>query len=84
MEDRWLGPYLIVEISKTSCLLKNRLGKILKQRVNLCQLKPFNEPTIKQKMPLMSEESRESNDSSDDQMNRGVLRSSGDNEVHTA
>ena len=49
MEDRWLGPYLIVEISKTSCLLKNRLGKVLKQRVNLCQLKPFNEPTIKQK-----------------------------------
>ena len=84
MEDRWLGPYLIVEISKTSCLLKNRLRKVLKQRVNLCQLKPFNEPTIKQKMPVMSEESRESNDSIDDQMNSGILRSSGDNEVHIA
>ena len=27
MEDRWLGPYVIVEISKTSCLLKNQSGK---------------------------------------------------------
>lgn len=48
MEDRWLGPDVIVEISKTSCLLKNQSGKILKQRVNLCQLKPFNEANIEQ------------------------------------
>ena len=40
---------------------------------------PFNEPN-----EPMSEESRETNDSSDDEMNRGVLGSSGDNEVHTA
>ena len=38
MEDRWLGPYVIVELSNTSCLLKNHSGKILKQRINLCQL----------------------------------------------
>ena len=48
MEDRWLGPYVIVEISNTSCLLKNQSGKILKQRVNLCQLKPFNEANNEQ------------------------------------
>ena len=29
MEDRWLGPYIIVEISKTSCLLKNKSDIIL-------------------------------------------------------
>ena len=28
-EDRWLGPYTIVELSKTTCRLKNALGKIL-------------------------------------------------------
>ena len=43
MEDRWLGPYIIVEITKTSCLLKNKSGKILKQRINICQLKPYLE-----------------------------------------
>ena len=43
MEDRWLGPYIIVEISKTSCLLKNKSDKILKQRINICQLKPYLE-----------------------------------------
>ena len=48
MEDRWLGPYVNVELSKTSCLFKNQSGKILKQRVNLCQLKPFNEANIEQ------------------------------------
>ena len=41
MEDRWLGPYFIVELSNTSCLLKNHSVKILKQRINLCQLKPY-------------------------------------------
>ena len=41
MEDRWLGPYIIVEITKTSCLLKNKSDKILKQRINICQLKPY-------------------------------------------
>ena len=43
MEDRWLGPYTIVEITKTSCLLKNSSDKILKQRINLSQLKPYHE-----------------------------------------
>ena len=43
MEDRWLGPYTIVEVTKTSCLLKNTSGKVLKQRINLNQLKPYNE-----------------------------------------
>jgi len=43
MEDRWLGPYIIVEITKTSCLLKNKSDKILKQRINICQLKPYLE-----------------------------------------
>lgn len=27
MEDRWLGPYVIVEVSKTSCLLKINQAK---------------------------------------------------------
>ena len=45
MEDRWLGPYVIIELSNTSCLLKNHSGKILKQRINLCQLKSYFEPT---------------------------------------
>ena len=43
MEDRWLGPYTIVEITKTSCLLKDTSGKVLKQRINLSQLKPYHE-----------------------------------------
>ena len=43
MENRWFGPYVIVEISKTSCLVKNSSGKTLKQRINLCQLKPYRE-----------------------------------------
>jgi len=43
MEDLWLGPYTIVEITKTSCLLKNKSDKILKQRINICQLKPYLE-----------------------------------------
>ena len=43
MEDRWLGPYTIVEVTKTSRLLKNTSGKVLKQRINLNQLKPYNE-----------------------------------------
>ena len=43
MEDRWLGPYTIVEITKTSCLLKNSSGKVLRQRINLNQLKPYHE-----------------------------------------
>ena len=42
MEDRWLGPYTIVEITNTSCLLKNSSGKVLKQRINLNQLKPYH------------------------------------------
>ena len=43
MEDRWLGPYTIIEITKTSCSLKNSSGKVLKQRINLSQLKPYRE-----------------------------------------
>ena len=43
LEDRWLGPYTIVEVTKTSCLLKNASGKVLKQRINLSQLKPYSE-----------------------------------------
>ena len=62
MEDRWLGPYVIIELSNTSCLLKNHSGKILKQRINLCQLKSYFEPTansdeeesVVQKMTLVS------------------------------
>ena len=38
-----IGPYTIVEITKTSCLLKNSSGKVLKQRINLNQLKPYHE-----------------------------------------
>ena len=40
-EDRWLGPYTIVELSATTCILKNALGKKLKTRINLSQLKPY-------------------------------------------
>ena len=43
-EDRWLGPYTIVELSKTTCRLTNALGKILKARINLSQLKPYLSP----------------------------------------
>ena len=43
MEGRWLGPYTIVEVTKTSCQLKNASGKVLKQRINLSQLKPYSE-----------------------------------------
>jgi len=43
MEDRWLGPYVIVEITTTSCLLQNKSGTILKHRINICQLKPYLE-----------------------------------------
>ena len=43
-EDRWLGPYIIVELSKTTCRLTNALGKILKTRINLSQLKPYLSP----------------------------------------
>ena len=34
---------IIVKISKSSCLLKNKSNKILKQRINICQLKPYQE-----------------------------------------
>ncbi len=40
-EDRWLGPYVIIELSATSCLLKNEHEKVLKTRIGLSQLKPF-------------------------------------------
>lgn len=41
-EDRWLGPYIIVGLSKTTCCLKNKSGKMLKNRVNINQLKPYH------------------------------------------
>ncbi len=41
-EDRWLGPYTIVEILKTSCRLKNVSGKLLKTQININQLKPYH------------------------------------------
>lgn len=40
-EDRWLGPYTITAITKTTCQLKNSSGRILKTHVNLQQLKPY-------------------------------------------
>jgi len=40
-EDRWLGLYTIVELSATTCILKNAPGKKLKTRINLSQLKPY-------------------------------------------
>ena len=43
-EDRWLGPYTIVEISTTTCCLANVLGKNLKTRINHSQLKPYLGP----------------------------------------
>lgn len=42
-EDRWLGPFEVVQISKTTCVLKNKEGKQLKTRVNINQLKPYLE-----------------------------------------
>lgn len=45
-EDRWLGPYKILEIVKTTCLLQNRTGKELKSRVNINQLKPYLHQTL--------------------------------------
>ena len=41
-EDRWLGPYTIVDLSKTSCHLKNASGKQLKAHININQLKPYH------------------------------------------
>ncbi len=41
-EDHWLGPYTIVDISKTSCRLKNVSGKLLKTQININQLKPYH------------------------------------------
>ena len=41
-EDRWLGPYTIVDISKTSCRLKNTSGKQLKPHININQLKLYH------------------------------------------
>ena len=40
-EDRWLGPFIIVELTTTCCSLKNIQGKLLKTRINLSQLKPY-------------------------------------------
>ena len=40
-QDRWLGPFTIVELTTTSCLLRNKQGKVLKMRINLSQLKPY-------------------------------------------
>ena len=40
-EDCWLGPYTIVELSKTSCCLKNASGE-LKASININQRKPYH------------------------------------------
>ena len=40
-EDRWFGPFTIVELANTSCLLRNKQRKILKMRIKLSQLKPY-------------------------------------------
>lgn len=45
-EDRWLGPYEILEMSKTTCVLQNKAGKCLKTRVNTNQLKPYLQATL--------------------------------------
>ena len=34
-EDCWLGPYAIIDSSKTSCHLKNAFGKQLKAHINI-------------------------------------------------
>ena len=43
-EDRWLGPYVIVTLAKSTCLLKSsKTGKNLKTKVNISQLKPYQQ-----------------------------------------
>ncbi len=42
MKITGLGPYTIVEISKTSCRLKNVSGKLLKTQINVNQLRPYH------------------------------------------
>lgn len=42
-EDRWLGPYMISDITNTTCQLVNMSGHTLKTRVNLNQLKLYHE-----------------------------------------
>ena len=41
-EDRWLGSYTIVDLSRTSCRLKNASGKQLKAHININQCKPYH------------------------------------------
>jgi hypothetical protein len=39
----WLGPYTLLQIGpKRQCLLQDLSGSVLKQKVNIAQLKPFN------------------------------------------
>ena len=64
--------------------VENRLGKFSSKESMCVSLNHLMSLPSNKKMPVMSEESRESNDSSDDEMNRSVLGSSGYNEVHTA
>ena len=40
-EDTYLGSYTIVELTETSCLVQNKSGKLLKQRIHLSQHKPY-------------------------------------------
>ena len=43
-EDRWLGPYIIIELTKTTCCLKNyKSSKQLKTKVSINQLKPYHQ-----------------------------------------
>lgn len=44
-EDKWLGPYTIVDLSKNICHLENKQGKLLKNCINLNQLKPCHSDT---------------------------------------
>lgn len=41
-EILWLGPFIIVELTTTSCLPKKKRGKVLEVRMNLSQLKSYN------------------------------------------
>ena len=43
MEDNWLGPYTILDVNREngSCKLKDKAGKVLKNKISLKQLRPY-------------------------------------------
>lgn len=51
--DRWLGPYTIIKLSKTTCKLQNIFGRNLKTSVHLSQLKPYHTTDNKQAAVLV-------------------------------